>query len=129
MFTTIEEVKALTDSDVDLKLIAMAQAIVESYIGRVESEIDNANDSMLLARATAYQSAYMVVYDDMFEQTAVEQVNQFGNSMKFRQDGVSPWVAPLAVIACQKLSWRRMRSIKTGSIFDKPSEPSGWSIT
>lgn len=126
MFTTITEVKELTSAEVSQETIIMAQAIIESYIGRTEIEVTNARDTMMLARATAYQSAYMTEVDDIFQQVAVSSMTQYGSAMTFRADGVSPWVAPLAVLSCQQLSWRRMRSVKTGGLFDSPVQPSRW---
>lgn len=126
MFTTIDEVKELTGADVSQETIIMAQGIIESWVGRVEAEVSNANDSMLLGRATAYQAVYLDEFEDVFDQPAVVSVNQYGSGVSFRQDGASPWIAPLAVIACQRLSWRRMRSVKVGSIFNRPAEPSRW---
>lgn len=127
MFTTIEQVKELTGYDVPQETIIMAQSVIESYVGRVEIDVEEPTDKALLGKATAYQSAYMV--NDgakVFEQAAVVQSAQFGQSITMRSDGVSPWVAPLAVIACQRLSWKRIRSVKTGSLFARPPVVEGW---
>jgi hypothetical protein len=122
MFTTIERVKELTNADVTQETIIMAQNIVEAYIGRDEVEVVVANDKALLDKATAYQCAYMVGDEArVFEQAAATQVMQFGNMVTFPMDGVSPWVAPLTVIACKRLSWKRIRSIHTSGIFDQPT--------
>lgn len=127
MFTTIEQVKELTDYDVEQKTIIMAQNVIEAYVGRDEVEIVDANDLALLGKATAYQAAYMANdAEKIFEQVAVTQMAQFGQSITMRTDGVSPWVAPLAIIACNRLSWKRMRSVKTGSIFYQPPTESRW---
>lgn len=130
MFTTIEEVKELTGAEVTQETIIMAQNIIEAFIGRDEIEVANAYDRALLAKATAYQSAYMFGDEArVFEQAAAIQVMQFGNMVSFAQNGVSPWIAPLAVIACTKLSWKRMRSIKTGSIYNEPVREERWETT
>lgn len=128
MFTTIERVKELTNADVTQETIIMAQNIIEAFIGRDEVEVQVANDKALLDKATAYQCAYMVGDEaKVFEQASTSQIMQFGNLVSFTQDGASPWIAPLAVIACKRLSWRRMRSIKTGGIFDRPvTANTGW---
>lgn len=129
MFTTIEEVDELTGDDVDQEIIVMAQAIIESYIGRVEAEITNANDLMLLGRATAYQAVYLKGdYNVVFHQIKAQQIMQYGNMITFTDDGASPFIAPLAVIACKRLSWNKMRSVRTGGIFSGPHRPvSTWS--
>lgn len=122
MFTTIERVKELTNVTVSQEQIIMAQNIIEAYIGRDEVEVTVANDKALLDKAVAYQCAYMVGDEArVFEQAAATQIMQFGNMVTFPMDGVSPWIAPLAVMACKKLSWKGMRSIKTGGIFDQPA--------
>lgn len=127
MFTTTEQVKELTGYEVPQETVIMAQAIVESFVGRVEAEVIDANDMMLLGRATAYQSAYMFQDESkIFEQIAAEQVMNYGNMVTFAKNGVSPWIAPLAVIACQRLTWKRIRSVRTGSIFAEPVQVADW---
>lgn len=120
MFTTIEQVQELTGKDVSQETIIMAQNIIESYIGRDEIEVTVANDRALLGKAVAYQSAYM--HDDeakVFEQMGAQQIMQFGQMITFDAKSHSPWIAPLAVIACKRLSWKGVRSIKTGPIFGR----------
>jgi hypothetical protein len=128
MFTTIEQVDNLTGYAVTQEVVIMAQAIIESYIGRTESEINTPHDQMLLARATAYQAAYM--RDNMstiFEQMSLAQTAQLGQSITFKGgDTTAPWVAPLAVLACKKLSWKRMFSVKTGPVFNRTVPRPTW---
>lgn len=127
MFTTIEQVKELTNVDVPQETIIMAQNIIEAFVGRDEIEVIHPNDKALLGKATAYQAAYMFGDEaKVFEQAAVTQTTQFGQAISYRGDGSSPWIAPLAVIACQRLSWKRMRSVKTGSIFYHAPVVEGW---
>lgn len=127
MFTTINEVKELTGYDVSQETIIKAQAIVESYVGRNETEVIKSSDRALMGKACAYQSAYMEGDESkIFEQAAVTQIAQFGQSISMRNDGAAPWVAPLAVIACQRLSWKRMRSVKTGSMWYHAPVREGW---
>lgn len=128
MFTTIEQVKELTQYDVGQELVIMAQSLVEAYVGHVEADIEDANDLALLGKATAYQAAYMNDnYQQVFEQASVKASSQNGSSMVF-DDGnlTSPWIAPLAVLACQKLSWKRMRSVKTGALFGHKPLVGSW---
>lgn len=129
MFTTIEQVKEITGYDVTLETITMAQHVLVAYTGRLDSDVVDPNDRAILGRATAYQAAYM--HDNptrIYEQVALTQIAQFGQAMSFRQDGVTPWIAPMAVIACQRLSWKRMRSVKTGPMFYTPPTPQGWEV-
>lgn len=119
MFVSKEQTLAITGYDVDSTLLFHAQSIIEAYVGKSEGEIDDAADLSQLAKATAYQAAYMK--NDgarIFEQMAVSQIGQFGQLLSFRQgDTHSPFVAPLAAMACKNLSWRRARAINTGSQF------------
>jgi hypothetical protein len=129
MFATVDAVKRITDYDVTLEQIERAQYIIEGYIGKAEVEVIDPIDLLLLERATAYQAAYMA--NDaikIYEQMSVSQIAQFGASLTFKSgDTVSPWVAPLAIMSCKRLSWNRIRSIKTGTIYDGPPRtPSQW---
>lgn len=127
MFTTVESVKELTGYDLPLESIKRAQALIESYTGRLEIQVTDAVDLAILDRATAYQAVYME-YDlvRVFGQAKAEQVMAYGNMVTYVDDGVSPWIAPLAVIACRRLSWNRTRSVKTGSIYNQPLQPKEW---
>lgn len=128
MFTTIEHVKEVTGYDVTNESIIMAQHLIESYTGRVEADIEVATDMELLGKAVAYQCAYM--HEDpakTFEQVSATQVMQFGQMITFRQnDDAAPFIAPLAVIACKRLSWKGIRSIRTGPLLPRSSERVDW---
>lgn len=117
MFTTVTQTKQLTDKDVDLALLLRAQSVIEVYVGRVEAEIDDGNDIQLLGKATAYQAAYMKENESItFEQIALRTTGQGESVVSFANED-SPFIAPLAVMACKKLSFKRARSIQTGRIF------------
>ena len=128
MFTTIERVRELTGKDVSQETIIMAQNIIEAYTGKDEIEVTAANDRALLEKAVSYQSAYM--HDDeakVFEQIGANQIMQFGQMISFDPKSASPWVAPLAAMACKRLSWKGVRSIKTGPLFPSHvGEREGW---
>lgn len=128
MFTTEEQVLELTGYTVDLATITMAQSIIEAYIGRVEAEVTDGNDATLLSKAVAYQTAYMFNQKGLvFEQISAQQIMQYGMMMTFKADEpAAPFVAPLAILACKRLSWKRQRSIKTGSIFTRTEAESNW---
>lgn len=119
MFTTIDRVKEVTGYDVNQETVIMAQNIIETFIGRIEIDVTDPEDMSLLDRATAYQAAYMT--NDpvkIFEQMNVQQISQFGAMIQFKYgDNASPFVAPLALMACSRLSWRRPRSLYTGRMF------------
>jgi hypothetical protein len=127
MFITKEQAENLTGYEVDSTLLTRAQSIIEAYVGRVEGEVDDAGDLALLGKATAYQAAYMKENSQLvFEQASVVSVNNFGSAVEFTQNGVSPHISTLAVIACRNLSWRRSRSIYTGSMFGNASYRDRW---
>lgn len=130
MFTTIEQVKELSGADCTQELIIMAQAMIESYIGKVEAVVEDGNDLMLLGRATAYQTAYLMGdMERVLGTVKAQQIMQYGNMVTYFDDGASPFIAPMAIIACKRLSWNRMRSVKTGSIWYHPPYESGWKTT
>jgi hypothetical protein len=125
MFVTIERVKELTDYDVTSAEIGRAQGLIEAYVGRLEVEVVDASDQVLLERATAYQTAYMQSDPiKVFEQIPVHQIGQFGATVTFKQgDLTSPYISGMARLACEKLSWRRMRSVKVGSMYGPAPVP------
>lgn len=116
MFATINDVKTITGKNAASDLIARAQYVLESYIGKFESEVVNSTDIEIMKRATAYQSAYMLNNEDIvYEQMAASTIGQNDAYTTFKQgDQASPFIAPLAVMICQKLSFVRSRSVTTG---------------
>lgn len=127
MFTTATQVKTITGKIVTAALIERAQYAIEAYIGKFESEITVAKDIEILKRAVAYQSAYMLNNEDIvFEQMNVSTTAQNDASTTFKQgDSTSPFIAPMAVMICNRLSFMRSRSIKTGKNA-QISEETGW---
>jgi hypothetical protein len=120
MYTTAEEVMEVTPyEDVTSAEVLMAQFVIEIYTGRLEGEVDGARDKGLLARATIAQTVYMR------ENPAVtfEQINAYaiqrGDGMTTFQPGntEAPFVAPLAIMACKHLSWKKSRSVRVGRIW------------
>lgn len=136
MYTTIENTRKYTGYEVTQETLLRAQGIIEAYTGRLESDVSNVRDTALLGKATAYQAAYMRDnYEQVFEQVALSQTGQSGTLMTFKAgDDAAPFIAPLAVLACKKLSWFRSRSVKTGrssssgrsGYYDRSSDVSWW---
>jgi hypothetical protein len=118
MFVNTTQVKTITGKVVDAGLIERAQYVVEAYIGKFESEITDTRDQEILKRATAYQCAYMLNNEDIvYEQMAVSTTSQNEAATTFKQgDTVSPFIAPMVVIICNRLSFMKPRSIKTGKM-------------
>lgn len=116
MFVSFEEVTAMTGQDIDIDNIAAAQSLIETYVGRVEADIENPRDLALLAKATAYQAVFMENQSKMvFEQVSMKSITVGGTSYNFPDNATDTlWLAPIAKVACSKLSWLRSRTVKTG---------------
>lgn len=120
MFVTTAQVKTITNKTVNAGLVERAQYAIEAYVGKFEADIEDARDLEILKRATAYQAAYMLNNEDIvFEQMAVSTTMQNEASTTFKPgDKVSPFIAPMAVMMCEKLSFTRARSVYTGKMLD-----------
>lgn len=129
MFVTIDETRKYTGQEVTNDDIFMAQALIESYVGRVEAQVDDATDKENLARATAYQAVYMQDNaNTVFKQIDAASVTNFGSSITFRSDGSSPYIASAARFALRNLSWRGSRSVRVGRSFDRPRGRYDWRV-
>jgi hypothetical protein len=118
MFSTINSVQEYTGYEVTLDLIKRAQGIVEIFIGKDEIDVENPSDLLLLDKMTAYQAAYMLENEDLvFKQIASPSLNLGGSIQSFDTKMMAPYMAPLAVIAANGLSFNKSRSYKTGRIF------------
>lgn len=118
MFTSVAHTKQITGKDVDLALLNRAQSIIEAFVGKVEANVQDGNDLQLLAKATAYQAAYMQENEAIvYEQIALTSGGQTDSRTDFDQKMFSPFIAPLAVISLKALSFKKSRSIQTGRIF------------
>lgn len=118
MFTTINDVKLYTGYDVNNALVARAQAIIEIFIGRDEIDIQDVADLVILNKMTAYQTAYMLENEDIvFKQVALTSQGQTDSNITYDKSMLAPYIAPLAVLAANGLSFNKSRSYKTGRIF------------
>jgi hypothetical protein len=118
MFSTINSVKEYTGYDVTLDLVKRAQGIIEIFVGKDEIEIENPSDLLLLDKMTAYQTAYMLENEDLvFKQAALVSQGQTDAIVNFDRAMMAPFMAPLAVLAANGLSFNKSRSYKTGRIF------------
>lgn len=124
MLATTTDVLDLTNRNLSQSLINRAQAIIEMYVNKFEAEITNERDLELAKRAVSYQATYMDENEDIvFEQISASTISQNDASTTFKQgDQVSPWIAPLAVMACKKLSFISSRSISTGKVYPNPTD-------
>jgi len=121
MFTTVEQVKELTGYDVTIELIFQAQAIIESFSGRIEQEVTLVKDKEVLAKSVAYQAAYMVTnYEKIFEQVGLTSMQTPDGALVLDITLGAPYIAPLAAINLRGLSDRGTKSVKIGSMFGVP---------
>lgn len=116
MFAEINQVKDITGKNVDAGLIQRAQYAIEAYIGKFESEIADTKDIEICKRATAYQAAYMLNNEDIvFEQMSVSTTGINDSYTTFKpNDSNSPFISPMAIMICNKLSFIKARSVYTG---------------
>lgn len=121
MLTTVEYTTRVTGRTVSLELLYRAQAVIEMYIGRIEEDVVAPEDLALLQRAVSFQAVYMLNNEDIvYEQMSALQVLQANMQVTFRNDDTaSPWIAPMAIMACRNLSWKRSRSVHTGPILGR----------
>lgn len=124
MFVTTTQVKTITGKTVNAGLVERAQYAIEAYVGKFEADVEDTRDIEILKRATAYQAAYMLNNEDIvFEQMAVSTTMQNDASTTFKPgDKVSPFIAPLAVMMCDKLSFMKARSVYTGKMLDSTEQ-------
>lgn len=120
MFITPEEVMDVTPYDnVTIDHVRQAQYVIETYVGRTEAEVDSPKDKSILARATAAQAVYMMENPEItFNQIRATTISQGGRMTTFVGDE-SPFIAPLAVLACKKLSWKKSRSVRVGAMWQR----------
>lgn len=118
MLATATNVKDITGKIVNNQLVSRAQYVIEAYVGKFESEVTGTRDKEILKRAVSYQCAYMLDNEDIvYEQMAVSTTGQNDAYTTFRSnDKASPWIAPLAVMICNRLSFAKSRSVKTGKM-------------
>lgn len=127
MLATTNDVKDITGKVVNNQLLSRAQYVIEAYVGKFEDEVENEKDIEILKRAISYQSAYMLNNEDIvYEQMSVSTTGQNDAYTTFKpNDKAAPWIAPMAVMICNKLSFLRTRSVRTGKI-SQISEPLEW---
>lgn len=121
MYATINDVKRVTGYEVSQETLNRAQTIIEVHTGRIESEVVSPKDKAMLGRATCFQAAYMRDNSEqIYEQVMVSTAGQNDSLVTYKAgDTTAPWIAPLAVMACKRLSWLGSRSIKTGRVFQR----------
>lgn len=120
MFANTNDVKVITNKVVNTELIQRAQYALEAYVGKFEADITDTKDIEIMRRAVCYQTAYMLNNEDIvFEQMAVSTTGQNDAYTTFKPgDKTSPFISPMAIMMCEKLSFVKLRSVHTGPITD-----------
>lgn len=127
MFITPDQVKKLTNVEVSGDLIFRAQNVIESYVGKNESEIKNGKDKQIMAKAVGYQAAYMKENEEIvYQQVAVNAAGAGVSFQNFDANMAAPWLSPLAVMVVKNLTFNRTRSYKTGRIFQFQPRITTW---
>ena len=112
-WATAVEASAITGLNITSSQITTAQAILEIWVGEVDTtrmENVKTRDVNLLKKAVSYQAAWMQSKPELFGRSDVDQVIQ--DSLQFSKgDQETHVLAPLAKASIMKLSWRRARTI------------------
>ena len=120
MFTTVNEIKNLTGIEVSSENLNLAQMMIETYVGRVEEDVDDASDKALLAQATMFQAIYMEERpDSVLTNAATTMLTQGGAQAVFDTKLFAPFLSPWAAKACSRLTFTRSRSIRTGKVVQR----------
>lgn len=117
MFTTKEAVLERTGVTVDQATLSTAQLMIESYIGKNESDVTDAGDSALLGKAVIFQAVYINgQHMDIMEQVALKSTTVGETVISMNTDMLAPFLSPWAVMLCRNLTWMGTRSVHTGPV-------------
>lgn len=115
-WATAGDVAIYTGVTVTSAQVAQAQAVVEIFADTTTSASDAGNISgknlRLLKQATAYQAAWISQHPDAFTNMDVTSVSQDQVSATFLHANANI-LAPLAKRCIDRLSWRRMRPLRS----------------
>lgn len=127
MFISVADIKDTTGYDVDFNTVRIAQLMIETWVGKAESEVEDASDIETLGRATLFQAVYINgSVTEIMEQAAVKTVSIGESTTSFDTSRFAPYMSPWAIESCKKLSWMGGRTIKTGRMFQHTAPVVGW---
>lgn len=122
MFVSKEDILENTGYAIPQQTLLTAQLIIETYVGKDEVEVEDAEDLAVLGRATTFQAIYMLTNPHVaLEQAALVRDSQGDSSVEFDSDKLSPFLSPWAWKSCQKLSWFGTRSVHVGKTLGNES--------
>jgi|SRR6478735_11048522 len=126
MFISRDEIKSRSGKDISQDTLALANSMIETYIGKDEAEVEDSSDLAVLAKATMFQAIYIDGNDEVLEQAAITAITSNSSTITFASGAMAPHMSPWAVRACKSLSWYGTRSVKVGKILDSPRRRLGW---
>jgi len=116
-WATTSDVATYTGATATAAQVEQAQALVEIFADTMEGASDAGNISStnlrLLKLAVAYQTAWMTQHPDAFTNIDVSQVQQDGVVATMQHNNALV-LAPMAKRCIDRLSWRRIRSLRIG---------------
>lgn len=116
-WATTSDVATYTGTTATAAQVEQAQAMVEVFADTTEDASDAGGISpknlRLLKLAVAYQTAWMIQHPDAFTNIDVSQVQQDGVVATMQHNNALV-LAPMAKRCIDRLSWRRIRSLRIG---------------
>lgn len=123
MFVTKERIKQTTGYEVDGTTLALAQMMIEAWVGKPEESVNDSGDRSILAKAVTFQAVYILGSNsDVLQQMAVKSISQGEAQYVVDTEKFSPYMSPWAVMTCKNLTWMGTRSVHTGPIWDKTAQ-------
>lgn len=116
-WATVADVATFTGTDATEPQIEQAQFIIELFADTTEDASDadliSSKNLRLLRMAVSYQTAWMALNPDLFTHQDAQSVQQ--DSVVFTPAHANAaLLAPLAKRCLDRLSWRRIRSLRVG---------------
>jgi hypothetical protein len=111
-WATPAEVMTITRRQVAQDVVDSAQAIIELHVDRTEDDTPeiSARDLRWLKQAVAWQAAWLPDQPGFTSRSVVTNVSQESQSTTFAHEQAVV-LAPLAIVAIRKLSWRKSRTL------------------
>ncbi|WP_336156644.1 hypothetical protein [Amycolatopsis sp. VC5-11] len=117
-WATVADVTTYAKSTVDDAEVLRAQAVIDSYAGRIYADAAKVGDrdKYWLKLAVAYQAAWQAAQPDQFER---QDITSTGGSQSTQGTGTWLTLAPHAAQALRRVSW-----LGSGSLHVRaPNEP------
>ena len=120
-WATTTDVTTYTGATATAAQLEQAQAVVEIFADTTTDASDagtiSSKNLRLLKLAVAYQTAWMIQHPDAFTNIDITQVQQDGVVATMQHNNALV-LAPMAKRCIDRLSWRRIRSLRIGPMSD-----------